>query len=112
SFQLHDAPHLRPAVGVLTNLAPNHLDRYASLDEYYGDKARLFRNADTSSVWVTNADDPVVQEVTRSVAGKHLRFATQLRADAWYDRAGGRLMLGDSEVLARSALPLLGDHNV
>ncbi len=28
SFQLHDAPHLRPAIGVLTNLAPNHLDRY------------------------------------------------------------------------------------
>ena len=46
SFQLHDAPHLRPAIGVLTNLAPNHLDRYHSLEEYYGDKALLFRNAD------------------------------------------------------------------
>ena len=33
SFQLHDTPHLRPAVGVLTNLAPNHLDRYHSLEE-------------------------------------------------------------------------------
>ena len=46
SFQLHDAPHLKPAVGVLTNLAPNHLDRYRSLEDYYGDKALLFRNAD------------------------------------------------------------------
>ena len=46
SFQLHDAPNLRPAVGVLTNLAPNHLDRYHTLEEYYGDKALLFRNAD------------------------------------------------------------------
>jgi UDP-N-acetylmuramoylalanine--D-glutamate ligase len=112
SFQLHDAPHLRPALGVLTNLAPNHLDRYATLDEYYGDKARLFRNADRASVWVTNADDPAVQQMTKGVAGKHLRFSTRDRADAWYDRAGARLMLDDAEVLPRGALPLLGDHNV
>ena len=49
-----------PQVGVLTNLAPNHLDRYRSLEEYYGDKALLFRNADAESVWVSNADDPAV----------------------------------------------------
>src|SRR5215210_1298285 len=75
SFQLHDAPHIQPAVGVLTNLAPNHLDRYNSLNEYYGDKAQLFRNADHASAWVTNADDPAVQEMTRSVPGRHLRFS-------------------------------------
>jgi UDP-N-acetylmuramoylalanine--D-glutamate ligase len=112
SFQLHDAPHLKPSVGVLTNLAPNHLDRYATLEEYYGDKAQLFRNADPGSSWVTNADDPAVQEMIRSVAGRHVRFSTQRRADAWYDRAGGRLMLGNSDVLPRAALPLLGDHNI
>ena len=75
SFQLHDAPHLKPAVGVLTNLAPNHLDRYASLEEYYGDKALLFRNADAGSRWVTNADDPAVEAMTRSIAGTRYRFA-------------------------------------
>jgi UDP-N-acetylmuramoylalanine--D-glutamate ligase len=112
SFQLHDAPHLKPAVGVLTNLAPNHLDRYSTLDEYYEDKAQLFRNADSSSVWVTNADDPAVQAMAGSVPGRHLRFSTERRADAWYDREGGRLMLGRSVLLPRAALPLLGDHNV
>ena len=112
SFQLHDAPHVKPAAGVLTNLAPNHLDRYASLDEYYGDKALLFRNADATSLWVTNADDSAVQEMTRDVPGRQLRFSTTHRADAWYDRQGNRLMLGSSEVLPRAALPLLGDHNV
>ena len=112
SFQLHDAPHLKPAVGVLTNLAPNHLDRYTTLEEYYGDKARLFRNADSSSVWVTNADDPTVQSMVAAVPGRHVRFSTERRSDAWYDREEGRLMLGRSAVLARSELPLLGDHNV
>lgn len=112
SFQLHDAPHLRPALGVLTNLAPNHLDRYATLQEYYGDKSQLFRNADSESVWVTNADDAAVQQMSKGVAGRHLRFSIQDRADAWYDRRGGRLMLDDAELLPRSSLPLLGDHNV
>ncbi len=112
SFQLHDVPHLRPAIGVLTNLAPNHLDRYASLEEYYGDKARLFQNAEPGSVWISNADDAAVQAMVAAVPGTHLRFSIERRADGWYDRDGGRLMLGDRELMRRADLPLLGDHNV
>jgi UDP-N-acetylmuramoylalanine--D-glutamate ligase len=112
SFQLHDTPQLRPAIGVLTNLAPNHLDRYRSLEEYYGDKALLFRNADAESVWVSNADDAAVGEMVSAVAGTHLRFSLERRADGWYDRPGGRLMLGDRALMPRAELPLLGDHNV
>jgi len=112
SFQLHDAPHLKPSIGVLTNLAPNHLDRYTTLGQYYGDKALLFRNADPASYWVTNADDTAVEEMTRSVPGTRVRFSIERRADAWYDRASRRLMLGDAPVLPRAELPLLGDHNV
>jgi UDP-N-acetylmuramoylalanine--D-glutamate ligase len=81
SFQLHDAPHLRPAIGVLTNLAPNHLDRYRTLEEYYGDKALLFRNAGAASVWISNADDPAVRDMVRGVAGRHLRFSLEGEAE-------------------------------
>jgi UDP-N-acetylmuramoylalanine--D-glutamate ligase len=112
SFQLHDAPHLKPAIGVLTNLAPNHLDRYATLEEYYGDKALLFRNADAASVWVSNGDDEAVRERTRKVSGRHLRFSVRERADAWYDRVRGSLMLAGRAIMPRGELPLLGDHNV
>jgi UDP-N-acetylmuramoylalanine--D-glutamate ligase len=99
-------------MGVLTNLAPNHLDRYATLEDYYADKALLFRNADSASVWITNADDPAVERMARAVPGTQLQFSIERRADAWYDRDGRRLMLGDAGVLRRSELPLLGDHNV
>jgi UDP-N-acetylmuramoylalanine--D-glutamate ligase len=112
SFQLHDSPHLDPAIGLLTNLAPNHLDRYHGLAEYYGDKALLFRHARDASVWVTNADDEAVQTMVSRVRGRHLRFSIRDRSDAWYDRTGRRLMLGDAAILARDELPLLGDHNV
>ena len=112
SFQLHDAPHLKPDIAVLTNLAPNHLDRYRTLEEYYGDKALLFVNADGGSITVTNADDPAVQAMVAGVPGRHLRFSIRDRADGWYDRDRRMLMLGDAAVLERSELQLLGDHNV
>ena len=60
SFQLHDTPSIDPAVGVVTNLSADHLDRYATVDEYYADKAMLFRNASDRSRWVLNGDDDAV----------------------------------------------------
>lgn len=114
SFQLHDCPDLAPNVGILTNLAPDHLDRYPSLDAYYADKAQLFRHAAVGSIWVSNLDDPESRQMVAGVPGRHLAFtvADGVRADAWFERASGSLMLAGRPVLLRSALPLLGDHNV
>jgi UDP-N-acetylmuramoylalanine--D-glutamate ligase len=113
SFQLHDTPSIAPAAGVLTNLSANHLDRYASVDEYFGDKALLFRNAGQRSVWISNADDPDSQAMVATVPGHHLRFTTaQGIADGYYDRTRDRLVVLGEPLIARSELSLLGDHNV
>ena len=112
SFQLHDTPGIAPVVGMLTNLSANHLDRYTGVEEYYGDKARLFRNATAASAWVTNADDADVRTMVADVAGLQTTFSITGRADAWYDREHDRLMLLGVPLLARSELSLLGDHNV
>jgi UDP-N-acetylmuramoylalanine--D-glutamate ligase len=60
SFQLHDTPSINPVVGIVTNLSADHLDRYASVDEYYADKAMIFRNAHDRSKWVLNGDEEAV----------------------------------------------------
>jgi UDP-N-acetylmuramoylalanine--D-glutamate ligase len=112
SFQLHDSPGLRPAVGVLTNLAPDHLDRYPDVAAYYADKRLLFRNADAASVWVLNGDDEAVLHLAAGAAGRRLRWRLGHAADACYDRGHGALMLEGTVLLRRDALPLLGDHNV
>jgi UDP-N-acetylmuramoylalanine--D-glutamate ligase len=44
SFQLETIADFRPAIGVLLNLAPDHLDRHGSMDNYIRAKARLFEN--------------------------------------------------------------------
>ena len=112
SFQLHDTPSLSPAVGVLTNLSPDHLDRYAGVEEYYADKALLFRNAGASSRWVTNADDADSIAMTERVPGRRLAFSLERRADAWLDESSSALRLGDDELMPRGDLPLLGKHNI
>jgi UDP-N-acetylmuramoylalanine--D-glutamate ligase len=112
SFQLHDTPSLDPVVGVLTNLSPDHLDRYPTEDAYYADKALLFSNAGRESKWVLNRDDARVQEMAKPVKGKHFTFSLREKADAWYDEEAGTLMLGDATLMPRSKLNLLGNHNV
>ena len=112
SFQLHDSPHFAPEVGILTNLAPDHLDRYPTVEAYYADKRLLFRNAGPASVWVLNADDPAVLELTRGVPGRRALFSLKKPTDAWFDPGAGILRLGGATLLRREELRLLGDHNV
>jgi UDP-N-acetylmuramoylalanine--D-glutamate ligase len=114
SFQLHDTPSIDPTVGVLTNLSANHLDRYAGVDEYYGDKMLMFRNAKPTSSWVTNADDADSERLTADLGGLHCRFSVQRggSAEAYLDRSNEMLMVLGHPLMPRSELPLLGDHNV
>ena len=119
SFQLHDTPSIDPTVGVVTNLSPDHLDRYASLDDYFADKARLFANAHAGSRWVLNADEPEVLALHRRagldrLAGTTLTFSVrdEDRAEFAFDRTSDALVFRHDPFLGREELPLLGDHNV
>jgi UDP-N-acetylmuramoylalanine--D-glutamate ligase len=111
SFQLHDTPSVAPAVGVMTNLTPDHLDRYANVAAYYADKVLLFRNGGPASRWVLNADDKEVA-ARAPHTGTSFTFSLRSQADASYDRAADALVVLGAPLLARRELALLGDHNV
>lgn len=113
SFQLHDTPSIAPAVGVLTNLAPDHLDRYnGDVNAYYADKALLFRNATSRSSHVVNADFPEVLELVSGTPGTRYTYSVESPADAWFDRQNDRVMLFDEVLMPRSEFPLAGNQNV
>jgi UDP-N-acetylmuramoylalanine--D-glutamate ligase len=112
SFQLHDCPRVNPRAGILTNLSPDHLDRYPTLEAYYQDKALFFRQAHRDSAWVVNGDDPESGRMVSGVNGRVLRFSTRAPAEGWLDSRAGRLMLGDEPLIRRDELRLLGEHNV
>jgi UDP-N-acetylmuramoylalanine--D-glutamate ligase len=60
SFQLEWVSTFRPHVAVLLNLTPDHLDRYASIEQYGNAKAALVRMQLPSDFTVLNRDDPWV----------------------------------------------------
>ncbi len=120
SFQLAGTRRLHPDIGVLTNLSPDHLDRYPSVEAYYGDKARLFQNATPDSRWVLNGDDPKVEALAGSAPGTRYYFArTKVSGRSGGFLAGSRLVLnglasgdGEEPLVDTSELSLLGKHNV
>lgn len=113
SFQLAGVDAFRPDIGVVTNLSPDHLDRYGSVDAYYADKARLFDNADEDSAWVLPAAAPEVDALAGDAPGRRFRFGRD-GGDAFVD--DDRMTLrpfGDIEpLLSVDEFPLLGAHNV
>jgi len=97
SFQLAGTDTFAPRVGVVTNLSPDHLDRYATVDAYYADKARLFANATTSSIWVLNGEDEAVRSLPGDAPGERRWFRTG--SEPAYGARGG--WVRDDELVVR-----------
>jgi UDP-N-acetylmuramoylalanine--D-glutamate ligase len=62
SFQLEDLPIIgvSPHVAVVTNLAPNHLDRHETMEAYAAAKKNIFAFQSACDVLILNAADPIV----------------------------------------------------
>jgi UDP-N-acetylmuramoylalanine--D-glutamate ligase len=122
SFQLADVDEFAPQVGILTNLAPDHLDRYPSVAEYYADKARLFRNATADSRWVLNAEDAAAAALPGDAPGRRYWFRVaslppEGEAGGWLSPEGELVLRMDAGARTETLLPaselrILGRHNV
>ncbi|HEX4440848.1 MAG TPA: UDP-N-acetylmuramoyl-L-alanine--D-glutamate ligase [Thermoanaerobaculia bacterium] len=115
SFQLEGVERFRADVAVLTNITPDHLDRYPSFAAYASAKARLFALQTVDGAAIVNADDPVSARMP--VRARRLLFSRRGRPPApgawlesgaiWSDASGER-----RRVLETSRLSLPGAHNV
>jgi UDP-N-acetylmuramoylalanine--D-glutamate ligase len=117
SFQLEDVELFKPFVGVWTNLTPDHLDRYPSLQAYGQAKARLFQGMDGRDHLVSNAMDPQVEAFCSSSRAVRWRFArgAEVPCGAW--EQGGTLWMREPGNAAHALLPLAelrlrGPHNL
>ncbi len=110
SYQLESTESLDLVAGAVLNLTPDHMDRYATFEDYGAAKARIFWNA---AVAVVNLDDAVVRAMPR--AGQRVvGFATG-RDDAYWSlvtRAGRDFLARQGEpLLACDEMKLPGRHN-
>ena len=88
SFQLERIKYFRPAIAVLLNLTPDHLDRYLTMVDYIRAKARLFENQQAFD-WAVIQSEALAQlrSLGIELPSKIITFsAADRRADLYLDR--------------------------
>ena len=68
SFQIDLAPELKPDVGILSNLSPDHIDRHGSMENYAAIKARLMHQATQHAI--IGVDDDWSSAIFTQLAAK------------------------------------------
>lgn len=107
SWQLEGLePHKRsPSVAVMTNIYPDHLDTYASMEEYAAAKANIFRHQHADDLAIFNYDN----RWTR-------RLGEEAVARTWFTslELGGSFARGSPDIVPFniSETPLMGKHNL
>jgi UDP-N-acetylmuramoyl-tripeptide--D-alanyl-D-alanine ligase len=109
----------RPDVGVVTRVAPVHLEFFASVDEIALAKRELIEGlTGRESVAVLNADDSRVARFAQDAPGRVVTFGVagsgDFRAENIQDRGlnGSEFDFLGPEGRARLRLPLAGRHNI
>jgi len=110
SFQLETTNSLAPRVAALLNVTPDHMDRYANLQEYQLAKQRVYSNCEVA---VCNRDDPFTDCGDR-YSQRKLQFTLQLpRQDEFglLNKKGEMyLAFEDQALMPVRELPILGRH--
>lgn len=97
-------------VAMILNVTPDHLDRYASIDDYALTKSRIFDGLSPHSLALLSAKDPftpMLQDRVPAVCRHALVDGAQPPRVA----DDGTLELFDDESYDRDLLPLAGRHN-
>jgi len=108
----------QPEIGVVTNVAPVHLEFFDSIAGIARAKYELVESLPANGTAVLNADDEYVSQFGRDFKGKVLMYGTRATADVRAEkiRSKGRdgtefeVVIGGVREAAR--LPLVGEHNV
>ena len=110
AFQLVGAPSFHPLVSAIVNLTPDHLDYFASLDDYYQAKTLVYRNQVGDDWFLRNIDDQNVIDHCKSINCKIVDFSLTSKTDLMID-AGWVTLFGD-KLFKLDELQIVGKHNV
>jgi UDP-N-acetylmuramoyl-tripeptide--D-alanyl-D-alanine ligase len=108
----------QPEIGVVTNVAPVHLEFFDSLAGIARAKYELIESLPSSGTAVLNADDEYVSQFGRDFKGKVIKYGIQSMADVKAENIRSRGAEGSEfDVVAagtreHAVLPLVGEHNV
>ena len=116
SFQLETIKTFHPAIAVVLNVTPNHMDRYETFTDYAGAKHRIFMNQTGEDVAVLNADDPTVSSWASGLRARVMNFSVKKELEKGVFLRGRELVFrnaeGEQVLLNVDEMKLRGLHNV
>lgn len=92
SFQLETIRTLHPEVSVWLNFAPDHMDRYPTVESYFAAKLRIFENQTSSDTAVIRAGESLP-----GVKARTEYFSTEDESAGWF--SDGHLIRRNGEVV-------------
>ena len=120
SFQLDALDKTRFDIGVLTNITPDHLDRYGYVMQNYVDsKFRLIRNMNADSHFIWCSDDPITsQQILKNSPGLHQSYTFSYQKPSGFtqgayviDNQFHTLVKAETMSIPLNELALGGRHN-
>ena len=119
SFQLDDTYEFRPDIAIITNITPDHLDRYGhKMENYVKAKFKITRNLRPEDCFIFDSDDKITIEYLSKIVlqAKMLPFTQErknLEQGAWLedDKFVVRYEDNDTDVYLKE-LALGGKHNI
>ena len=118
SFQLDDAYDFRPDIAIITNITPDHLDRYDhKMENYVKAKFRITRNLRPEDCFIFDSDDAItIDHLSKIVLkAKMLPFSQEKKLDQGAYLENDRIVVkyeeSESEIYLKE-LALGGKHNV
>jgi len=108
----------QPEIGVVTNVAPVHLEFFDSLAGIARAKYELIESLPANGTAVLNADDGYVSQFGRGFKGKVVMYGTGASADVRAEKIRSKgwdgvefdVVIGG--VCEHATLPMVGEHNV
>lgn len=112
SFQMERLQTFRPKVAILLNITEDHLDRYASFDEYARAKGNCFERQGVGDIAIAPLDDPTSLEQVRRGRAELRALGAGGAYHVIYDR-GSALVREERthEVFPLDEADLHGKHN-
>ena len=116
SFQLDDMEDFKAEIAILTNITPDHLDRYEyDMQLYVNSKFRVLQNQTTADFFIYNADDALIiaEMEKRSIAAQAIPFSLVKTFETGGYIANKQLIINFNNQFSMSIheLALKGKHN-
>jgi len=118
SFQLDGIKNFAPHIAVLTNITPDHLDRYDyKFENYIASKFRITMNQNEDDYFIYDADDKVISAYLEKhpIRSRLLPFSItkKLENGAYIEEGNIKITIDNNQfIMPTMDLSLKGNHNV